>query len=291
MHPGRGRGKRLKMIKKILEIQRREADIDCWIRTIIPVIALQLSISRGINIALLHHLDSSMNPHPFLNRLFDWMYLRNLKRCQHIVVVSKYWEEFLKERGFPNSQVIRNCIDPPSPEITDEEVKVFISRYGFNADKPIVYLGNCQRRKGVAKAYEVLKNSPYQLVTSGKPEVELAVRNLDLSQRNYLTLLKASSVVLTMSLFKEGWNRTAHEAMLFGTPVVGSGKGGMRELLEGGGQTVCEDFSELRGCVENAIRNREAFELAGRKFVAGLSLARFSREWVGLILRVTDRMD
>ena len=45
-------------------------------------------------------------------------------------------------------------------------------------------------------------------------------------------LLQAASVAVTMSKFNEGWCRTAHEAMLCKTPVVGSGMGGMGELLE-----------------------------------------------------------
>ena len=63
---------------------------------------------------------------------------------------------------------------------------------------------------------------------------------------DYLKLLKASWVVLTMSKFKEGWCRTAHEAMLLKTPVIGSGTGGMRELLENGKQIVCPEFDNLR---------------------------------------------
>ena len=64
--------------------------------------------------------------------------------------------------------------------------------------------------------------------------INIPVVNLSLNYKEYLCLLKASSVVVTMSKFKEGWCLTAHEAMLCKTPVIGSGKGGMRELLEGG---------------------------------------------------------
>ena len=35
-----------------------------------------------------------------------------------------------------------------------------------------------------------------------------------------------------MSTFKEGWCRVLHEAAIHGTPILGSGLGGMRELLQ-----------------------------------------------------------
>ena len=58
-----------------------------------------------------------------------------------------------------------------------------------------------------------------------------------------------------MSKFLEGWNRTAHEAMLCRTPVIGSGTGGMRELLLGGQQIICEDIKTLPEIVDYAIKN------------------------------------
>ena len=38
-----------------------------------------------------------------------------------------------------------------------------------------------------------------------------------------------------MSEFKEGWCRVLHEAAIHGTPIFGSGLGGMKELLKIGG--------------------------------------------------------
>ena len=61
-----------------------------------------------------------------------------------------------------------------------------------------------------------------------------------------------------MSKFQEGWCRTAHEAMLLKTPVVGSGFGGMSELLEGGGQIICDNFNDLKEKIEYLLGNHEA---------------------------------
>jgi glycosyltransferase involved in cell wall biosynthesis len=112
------------------------------------------------------------------------------------------------------------------------------------------------------------------------------VRHLDLAFREYVCLLRAAEVVVTMSRFKEGWNRVAHEAMLVGTPVVGSGMGGMRELLRGGGQIVCEDPARIADSVDRASRSRAALGPAGQRYARAFSDERFAREWRDLIVRL-----
>ena len=51
----------------------------------------------------------------------------------------------------------------------------------------------------------------------------------------YNVLLKNAKATICMSEFKEGWCRVLHEAAIHGTPILGSGLGGMKELLEIGG--------------------------------------------------------
>jgi glycosyltransferase involved in cell wall biosynthesis len=164
-----------------------------------------------------------------------------------------------------------------------EAVPEFRRRFKLE-EKPILYLGNCQRIKGVVEAYEQLRDMEAHLVTSGRREVDLPTLNLDLDYKDYLLLLKASSAVITLSKFKEGWNRTAHEAMLCQTPVIGSGLGGMRELLEGGGQVVCEVVGELREKVRYVLDHQELGE-AGYRFASQFTVKRFQEEWVNLIER------
>jgi len=169
--------------------------------------------------------------------------------------------------------------------ISDKEVLEFRKKYKLEG-KPIVYLGNCQKAKGVVESYNALKCLNCHLVTSGKPMVEIPARNFEVSSREYLRLLKTSDIVLTMSKFKEGWCRTAHEAMLCKTPVIGSGKGGMRELLEGGKQIICEDFSKLRERVECLLRNpqlREKMGEDGYNFARSFTIEKFKKDWLKLI--------
>ena len=77
--------------------------------------------------------------------------------------------------------------------------------------------------------------------------------------------------------------------MLCKTPVVGSGRGGMRELLEGGGQIICEDFCYLRENVEYLLNNPEIRERMGKegyKFASKFTTDRFAKEWIELIYSI-----
>jgi len=89
-------------------------------------------------------------------------------------------------------------------------------------------------------------------------------------------------VVLAMSKFKEGWCRSAHEAMLLKTPVIGSGSGGMLELLKGGEQIVCRDFTNLRKHVEYTLLHPDMAD-KGYVFAKNFTMERFQRDWIQFI--------
>jgi len=231
---------------------------DIWVRDFYSTLTLPFDRTRGKQIAIMHHLDFSGFPefvHPFF-RVAEIFFWRAARKLDAIVVVSQYWKNYFEERGFSNIHLIYNGFDLSQFNIKEEEVMALKEKYGLGG-KPIVYLGNCQKPKGVVEAYHALEDLDAHLVTSGKLRVKLAAQNLELEYREYLTLLKSCSVVLTMSKFQEGWNRTAHEAMLLKIPVIGSGRGGMEELLENGEQIICEDFSLLRQHVERLLRDEK----------------------------------
>jgi len=99
-------------------------------------------------------------------------------------------------------------------------------------------------------------------------------------------------MVIAMSKFKEGWCRTAHEAMLLKTPVIGSGLGGMQELLIGGKQIVCKDFKDLKTKVQDLLGNprlREKMGQDGYNFAKEFTLERFEREWLNLIEEILNK--
>ena len=242
------------------------------------------------NIAIIHHIDYSYAPlflrfiSPFLTNII----FHNLKKIDAIVTVSKYWQNYFKERGYKNVFLIYNGFNLDDFNFSFEEIEEFKKEYQLTG-RPIIYLGNCQKAKGVAESYEALQDLNCHLVTSGEPMVRIPAKNLEIEYKDYLRLLKASAIVVTMSKFKEGWCRTAHEAMLLKTPVIGSGLGGMKELLEGGKQIICEDFNSLKEQVEYLLNHPEAREKMGQdgyNFAKDFTLERFKNDWLELIFRV-----
>jgi glycosyltransferase involved in cell wall biosynthesis len=259
---------------------------DLWVRNFDSVVTLPFDRTKGKNIAMIFHIDHSLRP-AFLKPLSgmeEKLFYRHLKKADAIVTISRYWQDHFQERGYSNVYLIYNAFEMNSFHFDEGEVLSFKKRFKLG-DKPILYLGNCQRIKGVVEAYEQLKDLEVQIVTSGRKEVDLPILNLNLEYRDYLLLLKSSSVVLTMSKFKEGWNRTAHEAMLCKTPVIGSGLGGMKELLDGGRQIVCNDFSDLKERVSYALDHPELGE-AGLEYARRFTVKRFNDEWVRLVGRL-----
>jgi glycosyltransferase involved in cell wall biosynthesis len=274
-----------KILYRLIKVSGQK---EIWIRNFDSILTMPYDGSQGKTIALIFHIDQSFQPlylHPpwiVLEKIF----YRHLKKVDAIVTISKYWQNHFGERGYPNVHLIYNAFDTDQFHFEAEEIRAYKKQSRFEG-KPIVYLGNCQRIKGVVEAFEQLKGLEVTLVTSGQREVNLPVLNLHLDYKEYRLLLKSSSAVITMSKFKEGWNRTAHEAMLCKTPVIGSGLGGMRELLEGGSQIICEDFGELKEKVCYVLEHPEMGE-AGYGFAKQFTVKRFEEEWLNLIERVHE---
>ena len=75
----------------------------------------------------------------------------------------------------------------------------------------------------------------------------------------------------------------AHEAMLSGVPVIGSGSGGMRELLEGGEQLITTRYDQLPELIRHCISNREALGNSGFTFVSQFDQPYFENKWRAII--------
>ena len=240
------------------------------------------------NIAIIHHIINDSRGHILLRIVYMFLekiIFYNLKKFDAIITVSKYWETYLKKENYKNVHTIYNSFDINEFNFSFEEIKEFKERYGFT-EKPIIYIGNCQRGKGAIETYHALRDLDAILVTSGKPQVKIPTINLQVEYRDYLRLLKASSIVVTMSKFKEGWCRTAHEAMLCKTPVIGSGLGGMSELLRGGNQIICKDGRFLKEKVAHLLANPERRKEMGEdgyNFAKNFTTEKFEKEWMKLI--------
>jgi len=271
----------------LFNLARLKGKKDLWVRDNNTIITLPFSKTSGKTLAMVHHIDFSTTP--FWSKPLDFIVEKliyfGLKKADSIVTVSKYWQEHFLKRGYKNVFKIYNAFNVQEYNFEDKEIAEFKKKYNLEG-KPIIYLGSCQKAKGVLESYNALKDLDAYLVTSGEPFFKSPARNLNISYREYLKLLKTSDVVLAMSKFREGWCRIAHEAMLLKTPVIGSGKGGMKELLEGGGQIVCRDFNDLKEKVEYLLNNpldREKMSERGYVFAREFTLERFKSDWLKLI--------
>jgi glycosyltransferase involved in cell wall biosynthesis len=233
-------------------------------------------------VVMVHHLASGQKG---LYALLEQRIFNRLHRVNAVVTVSEYWRQRLCAEGLSNVWKIYNGFKVEEFAVSPGAVESFKHRYGL-AGKPIIYLGSYQERKGVDESFGALKGLDVHFVASSMVRQHPSIKCLYLKRPEYLCLLRAAAVVVTMSQFDEGWCRTAHEGMLCGTPAVGSGRGGMRELLESGGQIVCPDFRSLRSAVENLLRHEEQRTGLGREgcyYAKQFTHTRFQRAWTELV--------
>jgi glycosyltransferase involved in cell wall biosynthesis len=245
---------------------------------------------RKKNIVMLHHLDFPKRNHILFYKFFKKRFFDRARLADRIVVVSKYWKKFLEEHGCSNIVIIYNSFDLSLFKFDEQELTDFKTKLGIPFDKPIFYLGNAKPEKGFIQSYKRLKSINAVFVTSGRSKVDLPVIKVFFSYNDYLKLLKISTIVITMSKFNEGWCRTAHEAMLCGTPVIGSGVGGMEELLTEGGQMICDDFLKLGSVVMDLLQDREKLKdmsIKGREFAQKFSLDYFKQKWLDLVAELS----
>jgi glycosyltransferase involved in cell wall biosynthesis len=245
--------------------------------------------SYGKTVAMAHHIDDELGKNKLKHRWFFKKLKKKLPVLDLVITVSEFWEEYLRKLGCKKVKIIYNSFDLNEFNITGDQVFQFKKKYGFD-DRPVIYIGNAHRLKGANDTYNALKNSGYSLVMTGSKnhETDLPVKFLNLNRSEYLILLKASDVVITMSKVTEGWNRIAHEAMLSRTPVIGSGIGGMRELLEKGGQKIITDFAGLPLAVEDALQNKNKFGEQGYSFASRFDHKYFINEWVSTIQKLLN---
>jgi glycosyltransferase involved in cell wall biosynthesis len=277
--PGEGR------LAHIWRVARRPWEADLAIQDPL-VTAFGRRDGRGARVCILHHLDYALVRQSLRKRLYFRRVLRGLREVEYVVVVSAFWRRELEALGCRDVRVIHNAFDPDEYRFDAAELEDLRTRLDLPRDRPLVYVGNAQVEKGVTDAAAALRDEPYTLVTTGprSPGLDLpGVLHFDLDHRDYVRLLAASDVVVTMSRMLEGWCRTAHEAMLCGTPVIGSGTGGMRELLEGGGQRLLAGAAALPEAARSVLARRDELGAQGRAFAARFDPAYFRAAWTGLV--------
>jgi len=239
----------------------------------------------AVEIGMLHHIYITEKTKTLKGKLSIKVLKRRLRDLDVVVTVSKFWADFLENIGCREVRVIYNAFNHEEFVFGTEEIKYFLEKNSIPDDKPIVYIGYADRVKGVIDVYNALKDEEMTLVMTGPitKEINIPVHWLYLNRKDYLLMLNACDVVVNMSTIEEGWSRVAHEALLCKTPVIGSGYGGMKELLEGSGQMICASISNLPDMVGEVLSNKEIYVVKGYNFAKGFTSEIFAREWRSLL--------
>lgn len=189
---------------------------------------------------IIHHFDQ--NGSPIYTRIIEFLDLILLKFFSYFIdlkciFVSHYWCDWFSKRFKIGSYTIYNDPFPQLPVVHLSKEKL-AEKYNLPADKDWIFLGSSHPKKGGAPVVDALmaldgnfKRWPFMLVQTGKGASLPGVAVKWISDADYPDFLRSCSLVVANSLFLEGWCRVVHEAAILGTPVVGSGYGGMAELL------------------------------------------------------------
>lgn len=259
---------------------RYKADADLLILEPFPIVYGRRTAGQR-SIAMIHHIDPVIRSSSRYHRWYFDRLIRRTRACDCVVTVSAYWRDYFLEQGCKRVEVIYNAFDPVRYREPGFDARAFRARFSIPEDKPLVYIGNAIREKGVYDVYEALREQPYHLVMTGAANraPDLPVQYLRLNRDDYHRLLRASDVVIAYSRMIEGWNRIAHEALLSHTPVIGSGTGGMHELLLGAGQPEVSDPEGLRQAIQAVLQDRQAFATRGYTYASQFDESYFERRW------------
>ena len=251
-------------------------------------IAFSKNNKNIVNIGIIHHIDK---PTSLKNLIYNQLIIKKSRDLDYIVTVSEYWKKKLNSYGCHNVRVIHNSYDVNTYNIKQSEAMEVLKKYKIPTDKPIIYIGNALKEKGAIQVYNALKNQNYTLIMTGNSnQLDIPVRCIYFDEKDYRKFLKATDLVITMSLMNEGWNRIAHEAMLVGTPVIGNGSGGMSDLLVNGDQTIIRNHDLLSPEVKRVLKNKDIIGKNGKEYVKRFDLNYFNENWLNLIKDIKNKI-
>jgi glycosyltransferase involved in cell wall biosynthesis len=248
-----------------------------------------LSRKSDKKILILHHYYSDENIYPFVNIFLKNKLLSNLKKFNSIIVVSEYWKKYFSNYISENKiEIIYNSFDINKINSIQESINVqsFKKKYNIPDEKIIVYAGNALKIKGYDEVINQLKNNDaYFIITSGNKDKNATLQHLHLTldYTEYIQLLCSADITVILSKFQEGWNRIAHESLICGTPVIGTGVAGMGELLQKANQTIWNEGDNLQVLIKNSIGNSEN-TFYGKKYASQYDLEYLKNRWGSVLI-------
>jgi glycosyltransferase involved in cell wall biosynthesis len=238
---------------------------------------------RAKRVIIMFHFDLEETKKKKKHQFFFNRFLKNAQNAQ-IVVISQYWKNYLSSLGLNNIEVIYCAYDVPRYKqyISKQH---FLQKFGL-PDKPIIYLGKNSKPKTL-NAYKIVKSleNDYLIITTGPKKEFNGPVHLDLDFNAYSSLLHFCTVTLLLPKFSEGWSRIAHESLICGTPVIGNGRGGMRELLEKTNQIISDENqpAEIHRLIKKITASAERVRQKDSLYVRQFDLKYFGQHWETLI--------
>lgn len=183
------------------------------------------------SLVVLHHLDWSVPSSKFYKiYLQSFLYVLNRFKIQRIgiIVVSPFWLKELKQ-NYPHVHVflfpnLFNSIDYESYRTQIKSNYIHLGQWSWKNDPAITELAKQLNMQGYICYF-----------SSNIPEEQCHQEFYEIiceDHSAYLKRMAAAQWTLALSNYQEGWNRTAHESILVGTPVIGYANGGLSDLLQ-----------------------------------------------------------
>jgi glycosyltransferase involved in cell wall biosynthesis len=261
-----------------------DPDIDLWVENPTSV-AVRMPTRRERRLGVLqgHVRTSYRSVGAALQTIESQLVFRRLREVDRVVVVSDYLKRYLRENGVTaDIEVVYNGLPIARFEFDRSSVEATRKQLCENPETPLIHVGMWNPDKGGKRVYERLKHMDAEFVTTGRTSRDVPITHRYPDYDDYLRLLAACDVFVAMSEYREGWCLQVQEAMLCRTPVVGSGRGGMEMLLEGGEQLVCEDYDDLESLVRYAIDNGEELGNKGYAYGSQFTQERMVEGWIDL---------
>jgi len=235
---------------------------------------------KGKKVAIFHHYDENESERKKLkNSIIFKRFLKFASDSDVVVVVAKYWENYLNQLGIKQTKVIYNSFDINNFSHSQNSIEQFKQKY--NLTKPIIYLGKNSYNK-TFKIYDELKplEKEYHIITTGRKREFEGPLFFNLKYSDYLKLLSLTELTIVCTPFNEGWNRIAHESILSGTKVLGTDSGGLGELLRLTGQKILKKDESIFDATELVLKSNENIRMDN---LLKLNMTYFCSEWNSVI--------
>ena len=245
-------------------------------------------------ICISHHYDPSVfkGMRLIYAKVSNWLFISQSSRVNVVVTGAKYWKSYYEAKGFRAVTIIYSGFDIEAMDrsLVSLDNSVVLGRFNL-ISKEYLHLGSFGSGKGQNIAIKGLKGLGFPMVvTSSSKDVLLndlqGVHFVNASFDEYNILLKNAKAVICMSEFEEGWCRVLHEAAIHGTPILGSGLGGMNELLDVGSfkpSTVYTLGDDLAFRTKDGRLSQDKV-----KYYRAFTLERFCEGWHRCVVDLTE---